>query len=304
MLSLRARLLFKTLLLLKVKDRVSHPQSEDKIVAFEERRGHAVPGRWFRRYTDISERAIGDHIVYDIRPKNGSSHHHIFYLHGGGYFADMTFMHWRFIARLMRRTGCCVSVPIYPLTPKYEWRSSYKMVMAAYLAAADKYGAENITIMGDSAGGGFSLGLSQMLRDEGKPLPARMVLLSPWIDVTAADPRQEDIEHKDVIVSLSGLRRAGELWAGEGEDPAGFPASPLFAPLHDLPPMLSFAGDEEVLYYDALRLQEKAREQGATLETHIYPRMQHVWMLAPIRESQKPIDQIAEFMHRSEQVGA
>ena len=170
------------------------------------------------------------------------------------------------------------------------------MVMEAYNQAVAKYGAENIVIMGDSAGGGYSLGLSQMLRDQGKPLPAKVVLLSPYIDLTASDPMQLELEKTDVLITVKGIRDGGLWWAKEGQDPAEFPVSPLFHPVNDLPPMQLFAGTAETLYSDALRLKKKGDAAGASIQFHEYEQMQHVWMLIPIPEGKRAINQIVEFL--------
>ncbi len=197
---------------------------------------------------------------------------------------------------MIRKTGASVTVPIYPLAPENKWDTSYAMVMEAFEQTVARHGVENIVVMGDSAGGGFSLGLAQMLRNQGKPLPRQLVLLSPYLDQTAADPMQLDLEKTDVLISVEGLRRLGTWWLREGEDPAMFPASPLFEPVDRLPPMLVFAGSDEMLLADALRLKKKGDESGAEIELKVYDRMQHVWMLLPIPEAKKALNEIVAFL--------
>jgi len=170
------------------------------------------------------------------------------------------------------------------------------MVMEVYDRAVAKHGADNIVVMGDSAGGGFTLGLAQMLRNQGKALPAKLILLSPYLDQTAADPMQEELEETDILISIEGIRRLGSWWVREGEDPVMFPVSPLFEPVDRLPPMLAFAGSDEVLLSDSLRLKQTAAENGARIELKIYDRMQHVWMLLPIPEAKKAQAEIVNYL--------
>lgn len=296
MISLRARILFWLVRKLNLKSLSESPERTEKFLARDRRRGPAKPGRWLRRNCDIAEHQVQGYVHYEVTPRKSSLKLHIFYLHGGGYVLDIASLHWIFLKKLVKRSGASLSVPIYPLAPENTWDQSYPMVMEAYEQAVAKYGAENIVVMGDSAGGGYSLGLSQMLRDQGKPLPAKLVLLSPYIDLTAADPMQLELEKTDVLITAKGIRDGGLMWVREGEDPAGFPASPLFHPVNDLPPMQLFAGEVETLYSDSLRLKKKGDESGAEISFHPYEGMQHVWMLLPIREAKRAIEEIVEYL--------
>jgi len=294
--SLRARFLFWVLRKLNLKGFGDNQERVDKFLAKNRAIGPALPGRWLRRNCDITEHRIDGHLSFELVPKTRNSKLHIFYLHGGGYAIDITLPHWVFLKKLVKLTGASFSVPIYPLSPEYTWDQSYPIVMQAYEQAVAKYGAENIVVMGDSAGGGYSLGLSQMLRDKNMPLPSKLVLLSPYIDLTAADPMQLELEKTDVLITAKGIRDGGLWWAQEGQDPAEFPVSPLFHPVNDLPPIQLFAGTAETLYSDALRLKKKGNEAGASIQFHEYEQMQHVWMLIPIPEGKQAINEIVEFL--------
>ncbi|MEH6757374.1 MAG: alpha/beta hydrolase [Parasphingorhabdus sp.] len=296
--SKRARFINFVLRFLKVRERLADYDSGMRLIARDRRNGPAVPGRWFKKHSVISEGRINGHKVYEITPKQTPSKHHIFYLHGGGYAFNMVVVHWAMIKKLIKATGGSATVPLYPLAPEHDWSQSYPIVMEAYERAAAKYGAENITVMGDSAGGGYSLGLAQMLRDQGKPLPGKIILLSPWLDATASDPLQEELEKHDVLLSVQGARTAGQFWAGEGRDPAAFPASPLFSSIENLPPIAVFSGCNDLLYSDALRLKEKAEIAGVDIAFTFGEQMQHVWMLLPIREAKLVRAQIMDFIVR------
>ncbi len=298
MISKRARFINFVLRLLKIQERLADYDTGMKFLGRDRKNGPARPGRWFAKHSVINEQRIDGHKVYEIEPKQGASQRHIFYLHGGGYAFNIVFVHWAMIKKLIKATGASATVPLYPLAPEHDWSQSYPIVLQAYERAADKYGAENITIMGDSAGGGYSLGLAQMLRNQGKPMPGKIILLSPWLDATASDPLQQKLEKHDVLLSVQGARTAGQLWAGEGNDPATFPVSPLFAAIDKLPPIALFAGSHDVLYADALRLKEKADAQDIDIALHVGEEMQHVWMLLPIREAKLAQAQIIDFITR------
>ncbi len=298
MISKRARFINFILRLLKVQERLADYDTGMKFLAKDRKNGPARPGRWFKKHCVISESHIDGHKVYEIEREAGASKHHIFYLHGGAYAFQIVIVHWAMIKRLIKATGASATVPLYPLAPEHDWSQSYPVVMAAYDRAVAKYGAENITIMGDSAGGGYSLGLTQMLRDQGKPMPGKIILLSPWLDATASDPLQQELEKHDVLLSVEGARTAGQFWAGEGKDAAAFPVSPLFADIDRLPPVAIFTGSHDVLYADALRLKKKADTQDIDMALHVGEQMQHVWMLLPIREAKLAQAQITAFITR------
>lgn len=298
MISKRARFINFVLRLLKVQERLADYDTGMKFLARDRKNGPARPGRWFKKHCVISESYIDGHKVYEIEREAGASKHHIFYLHGGAYAFQIVIVHWAMIKRLIKATGASATVPLYPLAPEHDWSQSYPVVMAAYDRAVAKYGAENITIMGDSAGGGYSLGLTQMLRDQGKPMPGKIILLSPWLDATASDPLQQELEKHDVLLSVEGARTAGQFWAGEGKDAAAFPVSPLFADIDRLPPVAIFTGSHDVLYADALRLKKKADTQDIDMALHVGEQMQHVWMLLPIREAKLAQAQITAFITR------
>lgn len=304
MISLRARFINFVLRRLKVRERLADYDTSMKFLARNRKNGPARPGRWLRKHSRINEHRIDGHLIYEIEPKRAgasqpSGHqggHHIFYLHGGAYAFSIMSVHWTMIGKLIKATGASATVPLYPLAPEHDWSQSYPVVMEAYSRAVAKYGAENITVMGDSAGGGYSLGLAQMLRDQAGPMPGKVILLSPWLDVTASDPSQKELEKHDVLLSVQGAQTAGQFWAGEGNDPAAFPVSPLFAAIDNLPPIAIFAGSHDVLYADALRLKQKADDQAIDIALHVGEEMQHVWMLLPIREAKLAQTQIAAFI--------
>jgi epsilon-lactone hydrolase len=107
--------------------------------------------------------------------------------------------------------------------------------------------------MGDSAGGGMALAVAEMLRDQGREQPARLVLISPWLDVTMTDPRQATIEPTDPTQSRPGLVEHGRLYAGD-LNTTDYRVSPLHGDLHGLAPITVFAADRDILYTDAVTL--------------------------------------------------
>ncbi|WP_422343154.1 alpha/beta hydrolase fold domain-containing protein [Parasphingorhabdus sp.] len=296
MTSIRARLLAKVLPLTGLKAVFSDEAKLRASTAKARTKKVAVPGKALRRKFDVIETVKDRHPIFTLSPKSGS-HRRILYIHGGAYVLDMQPGYWTLLGEMVHRTDAAVVAPCYPLTPEHDWQQSYDWMMQVYGELVEEVGADNIIIMGDSAGAGFALGLTQMLRDEGKATPHKMVLLSPWLDVTMTDPMQPALSKKDRILGIDGLRAAGEWWAGKSGNVELPPVSPLFGKLSGLPPIAVFTGTFDLLWPDARKLKEKAEAADLSLDYFEYPAMQHVWMLFPIPEAKKARQQIAAFIN-------
>src|SRR5829696_6631733 len=149
-----------------------------RAVARNRMRGPALPSWLMRRRLGIQERDERQCRVFTLHPRvKRAAGLHILYLHGGAFVFAITPQHWRFIARLIQRLGCSVTVPLYPLAPEHTCREVFDFL----LPLASELLTENrqTVFMGDSAGGGMALALSQQLHAAGLSLPARVALISP-----------------------------------------------------------------------------------------------------------------------------
>lgn len=300
MASLRARLVNFALPLLGIKAFFSEPEKLDERIAKLRTEEPIRPKtKWHKRF-DIREFASRGYPVVMIEPKGGArpGAPHLLYLHGGGYVMDIAAVHWDTVMDLCERLGASATVPIYPLAPENKAPDVLAKMQALYLELAERYGAQNITVMGDSAGGGMSLALAQMLKAEGAPLPASLVLYSPWVDATATAEGQKAIESRDRMLAVSGLEACGEMYRGEltVDDPK---VSPLFGELEGLPPMAIFSGTSDILLVDGRRLAEKLSRPG--MPRHIYREyddMFHVWMLLPVPEGKQARSETVDFIRK------
>ena len=296
--SLRARLVNLALPLLGIRRFFSQPEKLDERIAALREKPSIRPRRALYEEFAITEDASHGYPVVTIAPKGGvqPGKPHLFYLHGGGYVMDIAAVHWDSIARLCRDLGASATVPLYPLAPEHKADEILAAMRALYGELVQPHAASEITIMGDSAGGGMSLALAQMLRADGGPMPASLVLFSPWVDATATAPGQKAIERRDRMLAVSGLKACGEMYRGAlaVDDPK---VSPLFGPLENLPPMAIFSGTSDILLVDGQRLDRRLRELGST--THVYRKydgMFHVWMLLPVPEGTKALGEAADFI--------
>lgn len=300
MASLRARLVNFALPLLGIKAFFSEPEKlDEKIAKLRTEKPIRPKAKWHKRF-DIREFASRGYPVVTIEPKGGAvaDAPHLLYLHGGGYVMDIAAVHWDTVMDLCERLGASATVPIYPLAPENKAVDVLAKMRALYLELAERYGAQNVTVMGDSAGGGMSLALAQLLKAEGAPLPGSLVLYSPWVDATATAEGQRAIESRDRMLAVSGLEACGEMYRGDlpVDDPQ---VSPLFGELEGLPPMAIFSGTSDILLVDGRRLAEKLSREG--MPRHIYREyddMFHVWMLLPVPEGKQARAETVEFIRK------
>jgi len=239
----------------------------------------AIPPAWFHTRCDLSRREVRGRTILTARPRTGGTGTHIMYLHGGGYVWPLIRPHWWVVARLIRATGATVSLPLYPLAPESDHREAFRFLIAAHCDLLVATPGVRPVLAGDSAGGGLAVGLALLLREVGLPLPSRLVLFSPWLDLALADPAAEAVEPRDAMLGIGMLRRAGELWAN-GADPAAPHLSPLHADLQGLPPILLFQGRHDLLVVDARTFAHRAEAAGHPIEYVEVPGGIHIYVAA------------------------
>ncbi len=262
---------------------------------------HAGPPGSVRRRFHVEETSVQGRPVFTISRRTGTSQSgtskssaseaRVLFLHGGAYMYEIMGMQWRLLASLLKRIDATIIVPLYPLAPEATVEEALPFAEAVY-ERMTRESQRPIALMGDSSGGGMAVALAQVLRDKGKPLPRSLVLLSPWLDVTCSDPREEQSEALDPVLARPVLRQAGLWYAGQ-LPPTDPRVSPVFGPLGNLPPMLVFTGTHDLLHPDALRLQTSVKAEGGTVELKEYPDMLHVWLSMPIPEAGEALDEIA-----------
>ena len=165
----------------------------------------------------------------------------------------------------------------YRLAPENPFPAAVEDGLAAYRwLIASGTPARQVVISGDSSGGGLALAVLVALRDAGDPLPGAAVVMSPWTDLDLSGESLRSRADVDVLLTPEGAREAAD-WYLAGQDARHPYASPLYADLHGLPPMLIQAGDAEILRDDATRFAAAARAAGVDVTLEIWPEMPHVW---------------------------
>lgn len=220
----------------------------------------------------------------------------LLYLHGGAYCVGAAATHRSLTARLARSTGLALFAADYRLAPEHPFPAAVEDALAAYRALRER---GPVVVAGDSAGGGLALALALALRDAGEPLPASLVLLSPWADMSA-DAVPARPPRGEAMLSLPWARECAALCLRD--TPPSHPwASPLRADLRGLPPVLIQAGTDELLHDQALRLHDALQAAGVSVRCEITPRRWHVFQLhgGALASADDAIDRIALFATRA-----
>jgi epsilon-lactone hydrolase len=207
----------------------------------------------------------------------------ILYFHGGAYIAMSARTHRSITSRLAAHGEARLFALDYRLAPEHPFPAALEDARAAWHALIETgIAPSRIVVAGDSAGGGLALALLVALRDEGETLPAAAVLFSPWTDLAATG--QSIIDNDAVDPLLFGSWVAGMARYYLGDTPATNPlASPVYADLTGLPPLLVQVGDTEVLLDDSRRIVDNARQSGVEATLQIWPKVPHGWhIFAPI----------------------
>ncbi|GAB2461559.1 alpha/beta hydrolase fold domain-containing protein [Conyzicola lurida] len=230
------------------------------------------------RVAHMTTRSIGGRDVITLTPKQGTTGTQLLYTHGGCYVFPLLPVHWRIIATLMRESGATVTVPLYGLAPEHHVDEAYALLEGVYRGLAAT--GSPVFLAGDSAGGGLALGQALRYRDVGLPAPAGVVLISPWVDVTMANPDIRAVEPRDPMLGVAGFVAAGAWWAN-GADPRSPLVSPLYGRLDGLPPVSVHQGGRDILAPDALSLVSRLREAGNDVSLEYLPGAFHDYVGAP-----------------------
>jgi acetyl esterase/lipase len=199
------------------------------------------------------------------------------YFHGGGYAMGSLATHRPLCARLSRLASVRVLNVGYRLAPEHPHPAAVDDATAAVRwVYAQGFAPSRVALGGDSAGGGLTLAALLALRDAGAPLPAAAFCISPWTDLSASGDSIETKAAADPMVTEGPLREMAALYLA-GKDPRTPLASPLFANLRGLPPLLVQVGSDELLLDDATRLASRARDAGVDVTLEIWEDMFHVW---------------------------
>ena len=222
----------------------------------------------------------------------------VLYLHGGGYVIGSPRSHRHLAAAIAAAGQASALLLDYRLAPEHPYPAAVDDATAAYRWLLEQGVApRHVVIGGDSAGGGLTVATLLALRDARLPLPAGGVCISPWVDLTFSGASYRTRAAVDPIVKRPGIDEMARAYLGATAAQTPL-ASPLFADLRGLPPLLIHVGSDEVLLDDAVQLAERAKAAGVDATLEVWDRMIHVWhwFLPMLDEAQAAVDGIGRFI--------
>ena len=202
----------------------------------------------------------------------------ILYLHGGSYMGAMTNEHWNLYKDLINDLGCTIVAPDYPLTPKYNYKDVENMMYPFYEMFVEKINTENFVFMGDSAGGGLALSITQKAGENNLKLPKRLILISPWLDVRLENPEIDEVQKRDPVLFKPTLKLAGEIYAGDDGIDDTF-VNPIDGYIGNLPEITIYTGTNDILNPDVYKFKERLNNNGINIDIRETQGAVHIWIL-------------------------
>lgn len=235
--------------------------------------------------SDIQELTFESIQVFTLNDQKSSKQKVILYIHGGAWTSQPLNLHWLFMDKMAQSLDAKIIAPIYPKVPHFNYKDTYPKILNLYKEILGTVENTNqLTIMGDSAGGNITLGLAHLLKMEDLPQPKDIILLSACVDISLSNPLIPEYDEKDPLLAREGMEVITKIWAADKSltDPL---VSPIYGDFKGLGKITHFIGTHEALYPDAMKLDEKLTEQGVGINTFVYPKMIHVFVVMPIPEA-------------------
>ncbi len=218
----------------------------------------------------------------------------LLYLHGGGYVTGGIVYAKGVAGFIAAETSCNVVAIAYRLAPENPFPAALEDAFCAYTWLLEYYRPENISFIGESAGGGLMLALCHKLKQEGINLPARLVPISPWTDLTLQGKSYTANRKLDPSLTFKEIKGFVDAYApNERKNPL---VSPLFGDFSGFPPCRVYVGSDELLRDDSLKLYDKLISAGSECSIVVGEGMWHAYVLFPTPESFEALAEIKAFL--------
>ena len=221
----------------------------------------------------------------------------LLHCHGGGYSTGSRIYARTLTSKLAESTSMDVLCFDYRLAPEHPYPAATEDAMKVwnYLMLLG-YGARDIILTGDSAGGNLALSLTLKLKQEGRLLPRGLVLMSPWTDLTSSGRSFESKAELDPVLNKAYIDRMVEAYA-DGQELKNPLVSPLFGNFEGFPPTYIQVGENEILLSDSQRLHQAFVDANVSVRMDMYPGMWHVFQMSPVKAARVAMDKNAEFIY-------
>lgn len=254
------------------------------------------------RGVSVEETTVNGLYAEWLRPKDAREAKVLLYLHGGAYVIGNCRTHRNIASHIARAARINVLLPEYRLAPEHRFPAGIEDAVGVYrFLLSEGFKPADITIAGDSAGGGLTVATLLSLRHAGDPMPANAVLLSPFLDITASGESMQTRADQDPWFEQRDIEVVAGLYCNDDSEVRNPLVSPVFAHVHGLPPAYIQVGDDEILLSDSTRFAAMLEEAGVDVELEIWPEMWHVFQLfiGKMPEARAAINKIGEYLCRT-----
>lgn len=220
----------------------------------------------------------------------------IFYCHGGGYMTGSSLYARTLTTKLATSTSMDVFCFDYRLAPENPYPAAIEDALRAWDYVMQLgYGARDVIVAGDSAGGNMALSLVHHLKEQERILPRGLLLMSPWTDMTCSGKSYDTRKDVDPVLDVPYINRAISCYAPD-EDLENPFISPLFGDFENFPPTYIQVGDNEILLQDAVMLHKAMQKDKVSAKLDIFHGMWHVFQMSPFKTAYEAMDRNAEFI--------
>ena len=215
-----------------------------------------------------------------VTPLDADPEQMLLLFHGGGFALGSSASHRKLAGHLAKACGATAFVLDFRLAPEHPFPAQIDDGLAVFRALVEQgFSPAQLTPVGDSAGASLAIATVLSLRDAGEELPARVVTISPWLDMENSGVTIETNDDTDFLIAREGLQGNIDRYLSGGTSPKDPLANPLYADLTGFPRLYIAASDAESLFHDAQRLDAQARAAGVDVTFDIGRGMQHVYPL-------------------------
>lgn len=257
-----------------------------------------IIGRLFligrKNKVDIHERNFPLFKGAMVIPKHETKNGVILYLHGGGYIYGGIEYAISIGSILAEKCSIRVFCTAYRLAPEHPFPAALEDALTAYnYLISYGFKPEQIILCGESAGGGLVYSLGLKLKERNMPLPAGIISISPWSDLTLSGNSYDYNKDADPSMTKEQLLFYASCYTDDRKNPY---VSPLFGDFNGFPPSLIFAGGSEIMLDDAKQLHDKLQSDRCNSRLIVVPGMWHGYVLFCLKENRSDFKEMNMFL--------
>ena len=237
-----------------------------------------IPYKKMKKFS-VMTRLVNGTVCHVVKVKDSKPDKAVLYLFGGGYILPPDPGDIVLCGQIAENCNAEVWFPMYPMAPEHRLIETLKSTLGVYEEILKSYDSKDVRFFGTSSGGGQCMSLCTYIKHEGLdvPLPGRLVLQSPGLQVPPSDKQKEEmakLSDLDVMIPPGFFDTIAPVLATGDE---AYLLSPILSDLTGFPPIDIFYGTNEVMIAYLEDFRETCDKYGVELNVHIGEGMMHCW---------------------------